>query len=260
VETKTQYRYRTKTTVQEYSDWGAWSDWTTATITADDLTEVETATVWRYHYYICPHCNAHICSDDICSSAESSCGAILLMTTNLTKYTLLYPSSPQKNNMGTVRGLAGGTTYYYTYINGTLAYANAHRADPSSTGYRSRTRTLEDVAKYSEWSDWSDTKPSGSDIETETRTVYRYRDGSQTPTYHFERWGEWFDWSAEAVSATDTRQVEDMLCYRYRDLTTETTYWFRRWTDWSEYVPDVLTPSETTEVETKTQYRYRVKQ
>ena len=131
----------------------------------------------------------------------------------------------------------------------------------SKTQYRYAPRALHDVTNYGSWSKWGDTTYSSSSTrEVQTRTVYRYRDREQIPTYHFWRWGGWTEWSVDAVSASDNRQVETTLYYRYRDRQLVTIYYFQRWGDWSDYAKTPVTTSDTTEVETIKQYRFKSKE
>lgn len=47
-----------------------------------------------------------------------------------------------------------------------------------------------------------------------TKTQYRYRD--TTYTYSFYRWNDWSEWSTTAITANDTRDVETRTVYRYQ--------------------------------------------
>ena len=77
---------------------------------------------------------------------------------------------------------------------------------------------------YGAWSDWSQTAVSKSDTrDVETQTRYRYSDKETTTsssssksgwtldntTYRWGDYGAWSDWSATAVSGSDSRQVEN---------------------------------------------------
>ena len=95
--------------------------------------------------------------------------------------------------------------------------------------------------------------------EVEKSTTYRYRDLEQIPTYHFQRWGPWTNWSTEAMEGSETCQVQEKYAYRYRDISTEPTYYFIRWGDWSEYTVEPLSETDTCQVETVEQFRYRLK-
>jgi len=251
VETKTQYSYRDIWITQEYTAWSAWSGWSTTRQSTDALKVEESRTVYGYYYFRCPNCGAHMHGWGTCWTWAGGCGR----ATNKGDWIAIWSTVPW--NQANLQEWKG-TGKYYTYINGELVFKWTDGG--TRTEYRYATRSLQNVTNYGSWIGWTDTAvyPSSS-REVQTRTVYRYRDRAQIPTYHFERWTGWSGWSADSVSANDTRQVETALFYRYRDQAVETTYWFRRWSEWSEFGIDAVTPNETTEVETKTQYRYRRK-
>ncbi len=139
---------------------------------------------------------------------------------------------------------------------------------------------------YGAWSDWSATAVSASDTrDVETQTRYRYSDKETTTgssssmsgwtledtTYSWGDYGAWSDWSATAVSNSDSRQVETQPRYRYRDKETttstsssmsgwtqynSTTSW-GNWGSWSDWSTSSVSGNDGRQVETKTQYRYR---
>ena len=77
----------------EWSDWSAWSD---QEVTASDTRQVETASVYRYYAFICPHCGARIpyqlngTSYGICYEELDGCGA----TSGSAEYEWAYLSTP----------------------------------------------------------------------------------------------------------------------------------------------------------------------
>ncbi len=139
---------------------------------------------------------------------------------------------------------------------------------------------------YGAWSDWNATAVSASDTrDVETQTRYRYSDKETTTgssssmsgwtledtTYSWGDYGAWSDWSATAVSNSDSRQVDTQTRYRYRDKETttstsssmsgwtqynSTTSW-GDWGSWSSWSTDYVSANDGRQVETKTQYRYR---
>lgn len=253
VETKTQYRYRDIWITQEYSDWSGWSGWQDSQESTSDLKKEESRTVWGYYYFQCPACGAHMHGWDItCPTWAGGCGEAYIPESSwhVVWSTVSWDNAGLKDWHGTGK--------YYTYIDGELVFKWTEGG--SKTQYRYATRTLNNVTNYGSWSDWRDTVYSASSTrEVQTRTVYRYCDRQQIPTYHFYRWGSWSDWSANAVSQTNNRQVETMPYYRYRDRVTVTTYYFKRWGNWSNYTTTHVAQSDTVDVETKTQYRYKSK-
>ena len=253
VQSQTQYRYRTVTVTQEYTAWSSWSGWSMTRQSAGDLKKEESRTVWGYFYFQCPRCGAHMHISTSCYSWAGGCG---YANTGSKWHEIWSPVSWSSAGFKDWHG----TGRVYTYLDGQLVFKWTDSSSPK-TQYRYATRSLQDVTNYGSWSSWSETPATASStLQVETRTVYRYRDRSQIATYHFERWGGWSDWSTDEVVASDTRQVEKTNFYRYRDQVYTTTYWFRRWKEWSEFSTEAVTASDTIEVETKTQYRYLPKQ
>ena len=251
VETKTQYSYRTKTVTQEYTEWSEWSGWQDDYVSEDAYTDVETRTVWAYYYFLCPNCGDHMHGYGSCYTWAGGCGA----ATNEGCWRQFWlPGSWDAAGFKEWYG----TGKYYTTIDGQIYFKWSSQS--AYTQYRYRTRSLQDVVTYSAWSAYSDTKRTATSTrDVRTRTMYRYCDRTQIPTYYFWRWGSWSDWTATAVSGNDSRQVEKTTYYRYREHVTTTTYCFRRWKAWSDYSEIPVSPAETVEVETKTQYRFKSK-
>lgn len=253
VETKNQYRYRDISYSTEYTEWSSWSNWSFERQSTSDLKKEESRTVWGYYYYTCPGCGAHMHGWNMyCPTWAGGCGSAWISEGD---WTQIY-STPSWDSAGLKDW--HGTGKYYTYIDGQLVFK--WNDGGSGTQYRYATRSTEQVANYGSWSNWGDNAYSQTSTrEVQSRTMYRYCDRSQVPTYHFYRWGGWSDWSANSVTATGSREVETAIQYRFRDQVIVTTNYFRRWTDWTEYSDQVVTSSETVEVQTQTQYRYKSK-
>lgn len=77
----------------EWSDWSAWSD---QEVTASDTRQVETASMYRYYAFICPHCGARIpyqlngTDYGICYEELDGCGA----TSGSVEFALAYLQTP----------------------------------------------------------------------------------------------------------------------------------------------------------------------
>jgi len=255
VESKPQYRYRDKSKDISFSDWSTWSDWQDASVSSNDLTKVETRTVYNYGYFTCPLCGTHWHGTGfLCSSWEKGegCGKSMVGS----EYTEIWGTIPQ-NQMGfTDWHGTGHTTAFYE---GERVFRNKY-GDSSKTQYRYATRQTIETDRYSDWSAWSDTAYSGSSTrEVVTRTLYRYRDRTQIPTYYYQKWSDWSGWSDNTVVSSKTRQIESQIHYRYCDKVTQRTYFFRRWTEWTEYSTWPVESSDTVQVETIKQYRYKSK-
>lgn len=253
VDTKTQYSYRNVTYSTEYTVWGDWSSWQNDSIASNDYTKVETRTAYGYYYFQCANCGEHMHGwGIICPQWAGGCGQATISEDSWQAVwsTVSWDDAGLRDWHGTGK--------YYTYLNGQLVFKWTEGG--SRTQYRYAKRSTKQIASYGSWSNWSDTAySSSSNREVQTRTLYRYCDREQIPTYHFWRWGGWTDWSVDAVSATDNRQVETTLYYRYRDRQQVTTYYFQRWSEWSGYSKTPVTASDTTEVETFKQYRFKSK-
>lgn len=274
VETKTQYRYRTKNYTSSsnsslsgwtcydsstsYGSWGRWSGWSTNDIDSSDTRQVESR-------YIEPTYRTEY---------------------NYSRYNEYnYATAGRRGWNGPTKGYWGGHYCQYyeergwstdklpldRYDSGYGVYggnwyneqSRQVEATPGYTEYRYRDRSRTTIYYYYQWSNWSNFSDSyvsnTSDREVSTRTLYRYRDRQAIPTYHFWRWKDWSGWSENATSGTDSRQVETKLYYRYRDRLLVPTYCFKRWGNWSDYTTTRVTKSDTVDVENKTQYRYKSK-
>ena len=143
-----------------------------------------------------------------------------------------------------------------------------------------------------DWAEWADELPAyvtDDNYSIEERTLYRSRSletTSSTTSDKMDGWelydtatgngdyGAWSDWSATAVSASDTRDVETQTRYRYSDKETttgssssrsgwtleDTTYSWGDYGAWSDWGATAVSKSDSRQVETQTRYRYRDKE
>lgn len=251
VETKTQYSYRDVSYSTEYTDWSSWSSWQDASVSANDLTKVETRTVWGYYYFKCPNCGAHMYGWGYpCYTWAGGCGYSYIPESAWIQ--VYKPVSWDEAGLTNFHG----TGKYCATIDGERLFK--WNSGGTGTEYRYATRSTQQVTNYGNWSGWGDTEYSNSSSrEVQTRTIYRYCDRSQIPTYHFYRWGGWSDWSDNGVTATNDRQVETGTFYRYRDRTQIATYHFYRWGSWSDWSDSEITATDDRQIENTTYYRYR---
>lgn len=152
----------------EYSDW---TDWSQTPVTEDEATQVQTRTAYKYGYYLCPGCGAHMYAYDMtCPSWAGGCGKVTLQLEDYVTVwsTISYDEADLQNYYGVGR--------YYTTIDGQIVFRP--REDATQTQYRSCTRELEDVYlfyRWTPWTDWSvDAAEAKEDRQIEERTVYRY--------------------------------------------------------------------------------------
>ncbi len=253
VEKKTQYSARSIWIREGYSDWSSWSGWSFTRESTGDLKKEEIRTVWGYYYFACPNCGAHMHVSSHCFTWAGGCGLAQPYLWNEMWSPVSWDNAGLRN--------WHGTGHYYTYLDGLLVFKWSDGNGDPRAQYRYATRTIEQVVEYGSWSSYSDQAIAESDTkQVRTRTVYRYRDRPQVPTYHFYRWGPWSDWSANEISESNNRQVETALVYRYRDQAEQTTYYFRRWSDWSDYSEQTAEETDTQQVQTQKQYRFKSKE
>ena len=167
IENKTQYRYRSISYSTEYSSWGAWSAWQDTAVSATELKEVETQTLYPYYYFYCKVCGDGTrwysyggkCGN--CGTVmESSSGTVVWLDTS---WDLATPYRPFGSDTGKYAIVLNGLTYW-KWTDGSPI-----------TQYRYRTRTAQQVANYGQWSDWADdVYTQSSERDVDTRIVYRY--------------------------------------------------------------------------------------
>ena len=200
IDTRTQYRYRDKETMnstesaidgwvfesseQRWSDYGPWSDWDTDEVTASDSCQVETTPLYLYYYFLCPQCGRHEPFTGTCD-----CGQYTLSGSDWNETWSTIPYSDC--SYGT---FSYTTEKYYTtslgdgqvwcFSSGNLYDTAIGTKDTTSDGivikqgYRCRTRALEMFNvfyRWSDWSEWSNNEVSASNTrEVDTRIMYRY--------------------------------------------------------------------------------------
>lgn len=273
VEKKTQYRYRKKETTtstkssldgwtkydSEITGWTSWSSWQDNVVSASDIRLVETRTVpavtkavYRYYRWVAP---------DGKSAATYNMGSGYTYEAIELDYQMASTgttSNGQVKRYGEYTSGRGGSylkRVWYYETKKTVTVSNEY------TQYRYKDAICAYYYfKWNSWSDYSDTRVTAtSDVEVDTRTVYRYCDRKNIATYHYYKWNDWSKWSATPIKATDTKEVESKDFYRYRDKIDKKTYFFKRWGAWSNYTEEAVNPNDEIEVRTKTQYRYKSK-
>lgn len=166
VETKTQYRYSDLS----YSDWSGWSGWDINRQETSDLKKEESATVWYWYRFVCPHCGAHMHVWDKCHTWAGGCGNFIGSDRFQVIWLTTPPSGGVQNWEGTGRIMLGNSSRdrWFFWVDASQGYPNGD----SRTGYRYATRTK----SWGSWSAWSDSYVSSSDTrQVETRTMCRYR-------------------------------------------------------------------------------------
>ena len=277
VETKTQYRKRTKVWATSSSasmagytyshrteSAGEWSAWSTTPVSASETegyrievkTEQRTGTrsVYdrtEYNYYHYKYWGA-----DYGLSASWWYTWAQRGTREETGWTAQKPAEKVYDTYYQAYGTGGSDLWWYVdqrdvYRDETYTY----------TVYSSRTVTYTYYHyKWSDWSGWTDNKQTANDeTEVGTRTLYRYADKVPHYEYTYERWTEYTAWSDTSVTANAKRKVKTQTVYKYRDRTDIVTYHFYQWGAWSDWRDERVEASETREVQQRTLYRYRPK-
>ena len=201
VQTKTQYRYRDKSFASStspsmsgwtqyssstgWSAWGNWSNWGWTAYSANDSTQVETMTVWRYYAFVCPTCGVREPFSGKCDYGHPTSSGNWQETWMPIPYSSC-GSTPWPN--------AGNKSYTYGLGDGLL--------------WNFSTGNLYDTAPG--------TQDASGPSATVIGTHYRYRTRSIITTYNFYCWGSWSSWSDTAVTGNSNREVGTQKLYRTR--------------------------------------------
>lgn len=218
IQTKIEYRTRDKETVtgpdstmdgwtlesenNTWSDYGSWSCWTSDTVEESDSRQVETATLYKYYYFLCPVCGRH----------EPFTG-----TSDCHKYNL------------------SGNDWHETWS--PIPYTESNYGTFSYTTEKYYTTSLGDGEPWCFSSgNLYDTAPGTIDATSSSPVIangYRYRDRSLITSYTFSRWSDWSDWSSTEQTGNDDREVETRMLYRYLDESLAD----HEWSEWTVTTP-----------------------
>ena len=226
--------------------YGEWSEWTETELTGDEYLEVEEQHLYRYR-------------EQEFTTSESSTMAGWTMYDSRENYSYSdwsYWDSTPVSASDSIE-VATGVEYEYSmavYHDGTFLYMDSFcNTVEDGDGYT--PIPIGDVSEIYNM----DTGYIYTSVITNVRTrkMYQYRTKTLSSiTYYYSRWTDWSDWGTEAVSATETIEVEEKSLYRSRDIYGEVGYRFWRWSDWSDWT--LKKPEETDEVgvEARMVYRY----
>ncbi len=165
VATKTQYRYSDAS----YSDWSEWSGWTVDREETNDLKREDSATVYYWYRYACPHCGTFMHVYNKCYTWAGGCGNTIGSDRAQVTWLTTSPGEGVQNWEGTGRIMTGSgpKDRWFYWVDSSQGYPNGR----SETGYRYATRSL----SWGGWTGWSDTEVTASETrQVETRTLYRY--------------------------------------------------------------------------------------
>ena len=290
-DTKTEYRSRSITeetatssasimdgwelynTTTSWSDYGAWSTWSTTAVSSSESRKVETKTQYNYR------------AKETTSSSSSSMSGWTQTGSEITSYTAwganqTTTTAPTESSTLKIVSTSSKTTYNYyhydnTYTDGThgidsvasgsgngqtIKKNNAYHTYSTTTalskvsfadiggkqGYGSHTCALN-------WNYWF---YSGST----TTTTYTYQTRDPIYTYYYERWTDWSGWwdTDLSQSVSGTKDVQTRTVYRYQDRSLINTYHFKRdvYGQWSQWSETPSSASNTLDVETRQVYIY----
>ena len=195
IEQKTQYRYKTRSTATSTTSstmsgytrynttsstgsWSAWKDSSIATVNNDSLyREVQTQSVVKSYNY------GHYCTGNI-SGAKYQTSYTSNAGNDTFKANCVYHSiGAFTASDSQLVAMNDGTGGYYYYKGGSSSFYRCpntcYRWYRISTNYKTQYRYRDTTYTYyfekiSDWTSWSDTKPS-SYYSLDTRTVYRYK-------------------------------------------------------------------------------------
>ena len=229
IESRTQYRSRTVSVEEAYSEWSDWSEWSrVAYQEPSNLVEMESRTayyydVYRYYCLICGKSSGHF---GLTTMSHARDHGIPEEKIDIVQSALVGNCSKEEGlaaaswayarevlYTGTLLTIESGTINY----DGTIWYAIY--TDPEAfPQYRYRTRTLGQQTVYSEWSEFSDTPiTETANTEVETREQYRYRTRKMTIICRYDVWGEWSEWQTTPVQQDANTEVKQGTFYRYAE-------------------------------------------
>lgn len=286
IETKTQYRSRTRETTSSsnssmdgwtlydtkstWGEWGGWSDWSTGSVNSNDSTKVETKTQYRYSDKITTTSTSSSLdgwTQYDSSTSWSDWGSWSSWSTNTAsasdsrqvetaqRYRYYSFSCSQ---CGARIPYKSGSSYgkCYTELGGcgsttySYGYHEILLANPPSDAtlvmYNKRCLIVDGIRWYINTGDAS-------------VTAYRYRDRTQITTYYYWKWDDWSGWSDTTYSESDSRKVETRTMYRYCTRSLVYTYYYERYGAWGSWSNEPISESGSVDVETRKLYRYRKK-
>lgn len=171
-----------------YTDWSAWSGYSTNAVSSGTLVDVGTTTGYRYYAFVCGSCGTR----DPYSGACSNCGRNGMYWQEDWGTCRGYDYGPGYTVVNSAKGkIYWQNKWWYFELNGTSNGQGGY-GQPTCTLYRSRTR--QEYSDYTYWqiyfSKWQPEEVTASDSrQVETRTVYRFKTNStEVPCYNYKRY------------------------------------------------------------------------
>lgn len=264
VESKTQYRARTKETTtstsssmsgwtlvdtkSQWSEFGGWSDWTESPVTAGEDREVETKLQYAYSDRYVSGYNYGNWGDWTTNyiGANDTTDVETKTENGQTSYHYAHWCWSDGSNWQSWDWQWRGDAIYHDKGWSTTLWPNAF---DGQGGYTEPGMNSSNRAQY-----WCSNKCWRYYIvETSTPQITYYRARSKSAVYD---WYGFSSWQDTPVSASESRQVQTRTLYRSRTRTKNYTYTYARWGDWSAWSDS---PVSGDEVQTQTVYRYAAK-
>lgn len=290
VETQTRYSYQDRETTTgdtsslsgwtlydtsySWSDYGAWSGWSTTPASASDNIQVETKTIYSYR------------DKTTCTSTESSLPGWELEGTaksygSWSPWSTEYVEPSDTLNVQTYDQQVGTRYYMAHYCTGNVSGARYNVAPHNHTGNQVFNEKciyhelgwFDDLNKFKYDSTWNGYDgylyyPNGSKYTCANscwtfyllsqkpiyETNYRYQ--TITTYYYYYQWGDWSEYTDTPYTSSDTRQVQTRTLYRTRERQQIPTYHFYRWGQATPWSTQAVSPNENRRVETALYYRY----
>lgn len=272
-------------TTYSWSDYGAWSDWSTSAVSSSDSTKVESKT--QYSYSVketttssSPSLSGWTQYDSSVSYGSWSNWSDSAVSANSTTEveTRQVQATPAVTKYRYGRYTDGSHAHFSDKLgkstyggNWYLQYSGwySSRQTPTDTDWGYSTQN--NSAGTGRWNSsrqryvWDRYKVGGKAYYWEQsqttaatyKTQYRYR--SKSTTYYFYKWSDWSAYSDTYQASSSTKSVRTRTLYRYAERSKIPTYHYERWTAWSNWTTQPISASSTKQVESKTFYRHKDK-
>ena len=300
VQSKTQYRYRNRETTtstssslagwnrydqgETWGDYGAWSNWSTDTVSESEYTKVETSVQSRYRAKERIQSKEGDVPQDQGWNQEAYVGVEYGPWSDWSGWDeTVYVSIPKLGAEDYNTDTREVEYYWQCWYHAQLEDTDGNIIQSNYASYRgpncyseeeliaqisseTSPREIQDGVVYhayelNKYLNVGETYNASDDLQVESRTVYRYCTRDRIPLYYYERYTDWTGWVNEqnSILIVHGNICETRTVYRYRRRNRVYTYYFSRYTNWSSYSFDPVTASDTVDVQTRAVYRYRRK-